>query len=904
MVFGIPSAARLTEGWGRRKASVISPRQKGHCYYRSRSFAPLTPSLFLAAAAILAVACPCEAVQSQATREALGFSPSPSSNSDVGKPAATNTGERLLLDVNAPPTQAQPPGQQSLPLGLRPQLPGSQLQGLGLQTQLPGAEGEEPGKEKEKEEEELSRIERLISGEGTRDTNDASLKLRQYGYEVFQKSISTFAPVSDVPVGPDYLIGPGDAFTINVWGRVDTRVTVIVDRNGQIVLPEVGALRVWGMKFGALESYLRSEMSRKFSDFKLSVTMERLRTIQVFVIGEATAPGTYTISSLSTVINALCAAGGPSKNGSLRKVRLLRSGGDSNEVDLYAFLLAGDRRHDARLQDGDTIHIPLIGPVVAVAGDVKRPAIYEMAGPMSLQEALDLAGGATFAGWLQRVQVERVENHRRRIVADFNLSDQASQPEQSRALAMVVQDGDLIKVLSIDDRRENVVTLEGHVVRPGIYEWKPGMKLRDVLLSYDVMQPQPNLSEGEIVRLVPPDLHPTIVSFNLGRLMSGDQSENIELAQYDTIHVFKWDERHVETVRISGMVYEPNQYRLTADMRVRDLITRAGGLRKNAYLRKAEVTRSHVSQNGMTTEQINIDLALAMAGDPQQNILLQDYDYLVVRPIPELDFDQTVTINGEVRFPGMYPIRRDETISSLLERAGGYTDKAYLKGAVFTRESAKEVQRRRLNQLANEIEEAMLTGTEQKISGAVDADTVRGQQAALETKKELIAKLRATETDGRVVIKMAPLDELRGSRNDIKLEDKDVLAIPQTPGVVYVVGEVFNQTSLLYEDGATVNYYLRKVGGMTKDADSKQVSVVKADGSVISKQQGHIGQAVSWDKQSNQWVFGGFMTMPLDPGDTIVVPKKLDRFFWLQTTKDVTQVMMQVAITVGIAFAI
>lgn len=813
---------------------------------------------------------------------------------------------------------------------MQPQMPGQQLQGQGQsqgQEPLPpGMEAEKTKEEwerqkKEKEEEEPSTIELLFMSEEEKqepepEPNETLLrlrpklkpkpkvKLRQYGYGIFQKTVDPFMPMLDAPVGPDYLIGPGDAFTINVWGRVDNRVTVVVDRNGQIVLPEVGALKVWGMKFSTLESYLHSEMSRKFSDFRLSVSMERLRTIQVFVIGEATTPGGSTISSLATVINALSVAGGPSKTGSLRRIRLSRNGGDSNEIDLYAFLQAGDRRGDIRLQDGDTIHIPLIGPVVAVGGNVKRPAIYEMGQPVTLREALNFAGGATFAGVLHRVQVERVENHRRRIVADFDLSDQANPAEQNRSMAMTIQDGDLITVLPINDRRENLVTLQGHVVRPGAYEWKRGMKLRNVLSSYDILKPQPNLLDGEIYRLMPPDLHPTVVSFNLGKVMAGDESENLELTEYDTIHIFKWDERHVEAVRISGMVYEPNQYRLVSGMRVRDLITLAGGLRKNAYLNKAEVTRTHITQNGMTTEHVNIDLARAMAGDTQQDILLKDYDYLVIRPIPELEFDQIVTIKGEVRFPGMYPIRRDESLSSIIARAGGYTDKAYLQGAVFTRQSAKEVQRRRLDQMVSQIEESMLTGTEQKIAGAVDAETVKSQEVALGAKKELIAKLRTTPVDGRVVIRMVPLDELKDSKSDIKLEDKDELTIPQTPGVVYVVGEVFNQTSLLYEDGATVNYYLRKVGGMTKDADDKQVSVVKADGSVISRQQDNVGQMVSWDKHDNRWVFGGFMTLPLDPGDTIVIPKKLDRFFWLQTTKDVTQVMMQVAVTVGIAFAI
>ena len=234
--------------------------------------------------------------------------------------------------------------------------------------------------------------------------------------------MTTFAPVANIPIGPDYVIGPGDCFTLTLWGRIDGQHIVQVDRSGQIVLPEVGALQVWGMRFSEMESYLQHELSRKFTDFRMSVAMDRLRTVQVFVVGDVSAPGTYTVSPLSTAINALFAAGGPTKNGTLRKIRLSRNGQEPVEMDLYDFLLGGNKSKDVRLQDGDTVFVPLIGPVVGVAGNVKRPGIYEMAGPMSLRQVLDLAGGVTFSGWLQRVQVERVQNHERRIVVDFDIS--------------------------------------------------------------------------------------------------------------------------------------------------------------------------------------------------------------------------------------------------------------------------------------------------------------------------------------------------------------------------------------------------------------------------------------------------------------------------------------------------
>jgi protein involved in polysaccharide export with SLBB domain len=430
------------------------------------------------------------------------------------------------------------------------------------------------------------------------------------------------------------------------------------------------------------------------------------------------------------------------------------------------------------------------------------------------------------------------------------------------------------------------------------------MRLTDLLTSYDVLEPQPNLDYGEIERLVPPDLHPKIVPFNVGRLLAGVEPENLELAQYDTIRVFRWDEKNYEAVTVSGMVFDPNHYRLVPGMRVKDLIDAAGGLRKNAYTRQAEITRRHISQSGMNTEKIEVSLEEALMGDPEQDILLRDYDFLVVRPIPELEFDLTAEITGEVKFPGIYPVRRGETLSSLIERAGGYTERAYLQGAVFTRESAREIQRRRLEQLMRQVEESMLGAAEARLAGATDAETVKAEQASVETKKELLAKLRATEITGRVVVRLAPLEEFRGTAHDIELESEDSLTIPSMPSVVHVVGEVFNETSLLYEEGATLSYYLQRVGGATKEADEKELSVIKADGSVISKAQGKRSKLVFWHADSKSWLFGGFMNMKLEPGDTIVVPRKLDRFQWIKNTRDITQIVFQIAVAAGVVLAI
>jgi protein involved in polysaccharide export with SLBB domain len=743
---------------------------------------------------------------------------------------------------------------------------------------------------------ERSAIEKLLAGELE---TEVSKELKQFGYDVFDVNVSTFAPIEDVPVGGDYVVGPGDTFVVTLWGRVNEQYRVMINRNGEVALPEIGMVRVSGMTFDAMESFLQDQFSRKHTDFRMAVTMGRLRSIRAFVVGEAKAPGSFTVSSLSTVINALFAAGGPSKNGSLRNIRLSRTGQERVIIDLYDFFLGGDKSKDLRLQDGDTIFIPLIGPVVGVAGNVKRPAIYELKEEKTLGEVLELAGGVTYAGWLQRVQIERVEEHERRIVADFDLTEAGVGAGREAP----IKDGDLVNVFAVTPYQENVVYLEGHVLRPGKYEVHEGMKLSDIITSYKSLLPGANMEHAEIARLVEPDYHPVIIPVNLGRLLAGYSSEDVELKRYDTITVYRWDEQGKKSVTVSGMVYRPGEYRYYDGMTVSELLEAAGGPEKNAYLKSAELTRRNITQTGMETQKIDIDLRRVLEKDPEHDLLLQDYDHLIVRSIPELEFDRFVEIQGEVMFPGRYPIIRGERLSSLIERAGGYTNRAYLKGAVFTRQSAKIVQRRRMDRLISEIEEAVLTSTDIAISGALDQETVETQQLSLKAKRELLAKLRAAQIDGRVVVRLSDVERLRGSRHDLELEKGDVLQIPETPGVVHVVGQVFNPTSILYDPSWSVEYYLTKVGGVKKEADEKQISVIRADGSVVSIAQKDHGK-VSWDSDVNAWNFGGFMSMKLNPGDTIVVPYKLDRFLALKTTKDIATTVFQLALAAGVVAAL
>ncbi|MBW2072878.1 MAG: SLBB domain-containing protein, partial [Deltaproteobacteria bacterium] len=407
-------------------------------------------------------------------------------------------------------------------------------------------------------EEELSPVEKIMSGE---IPTEISRELRQYGYDFFTEEISAFTPLSDIPVGNDYVIGPGDNFEIHLWGKVEQSYSVTVNRDGQIILPRIGAVTVSGLTYSEMKRHLDHKFREYYPDFDMTITMGQLRTIQVYVVGEAQNPGTYSLSSLSTVITALFATGGPNKNGSMRHIRLLRNGQQVKEIDLYDFFLKGNKRQDARLEPGDTIFIPVIGPVVGVAGNVKRPAIYEMKGSQTIGQAIEMAGGLLPIGHLQNVVVERIQGHKQRVVKSFNLDPTAQSAEKN--LQTLLSDGDVIKIYPIYKKLDKVVYLEGNVKYPREYELKPGMRVSDLIPSYDALLPESYMEQAEIIRLAPPDLHPEIIQFNLGRMLQGSRDDNPLLQDLDRVRVYnRWEKKQLPQVTIKGEVRNPGSYRL------------------------------------------------------------------------------------------------------------------------------------------------------------------------------------------------------------------------------------------------------------------------------------------------------------------------------------------------------
>lgn len=725
--------------------------------------------------------------------------------------------------------------------------------------------------------------------------------LRQFGYDFFKNSLASLTVTENLPVGSDYVIGPGDSIRIDVWGSITARYEPTVDRNGEVLIPRIGAVKLWGLTYGQARDAIDKAFARYYKGYELNVTLGSLRSIQVYVVGEVETPGAYSVSSLATVVNALAAAGGPSKNGSLRSIRVSRPGTEPRVIDLYDMFLNGDRSGDVRLQNGDTVFVPVIGSVAAIAGEVRRPGIYELKGATSLTRLVALAGGITATGDTGRIQLERIEGNSARVVLDYEPKGGDLEAELAR---VELKDRDMVTVFPIFDAVRRVVTLTGNVTRPGAYQLKEQMRVKDILPDPSVLLPESYLESAEITRLALPDYRREVVTFNLRAAMQGDPKENLVLQEQDTVRVFsraEMMEKH--TVSISGSVLNPGAYEYFPRMTVRDLVTAAGSPRRNAFLGSAELTRINVNGDGAKSTRLEVNLEKAMAGDPSHNLLLQSDDVLIVRSIENwLDAnDRFVTIRGEVKFPGSYSIAKGERLSSVIARAGGYTEHACLKGAKFTRRAVREEQQKRMEEVIARTEQDILRKQAELSSVAASREELESTRVALDGLMRSLSKLKSSRAEGRVVIRLAEVEALEHSPYDLELEGGDELLIPATPSVVSVMGSVYNPTSFLHISERDVAYYLERAGGATRDAELDDMYIIKADGSVFSRQQSSFG--IRWDDYSRRWTFGGFLSSTLDPGDTLVVPQRLERIAWMREIKDITTILAQIAVTAGVIIA-
>ncbi|MHC1696839.1 MAG: SLBB domain-containing protein [Geobacteraceae bacterium] len=749
------------------------------------------------------------------------------------------------------------------------------------------------------EEAELSSLEKMVfvdemaAQKGLRSPYQPK-ELLQFGYNYFRPSAVGFAPLTDIPVSADYVVGPGDRIILNLWGSIEGTFDLEVNRSGEIAIPTVGTVRVWGVPYGQLPDVIMNRLSQDYKDFSLNITMGKLRIMKVFVVGEVQSPGDYNLSSLATVINALSAAGGPRKTGSLRNILIRRGGKVVDTVDLYDFFLKGDKSRDIRLQPGDTIFVPVIGRVAGIAGNVKRPAIYELRDEKNLKDLMALAEGVLPTGYLQRIQLSRIDAHEQKVVADFNLDPKGSDASLAKTMEGIpIRDMDIVRIFNIDTKLRNHVRLEGHVLRPGDVAFKQEMRISDLVKKEELLSEYFDGSV-QVTRLHPPDDRPGIFFVDLAKALDGDPLHNVELKEFDSVKVFsRWQMKEMPKVVVNGDVQNPGEYQLFAGMTVKDLVLVAGNLKESAFTANAEVSRLDNTGKTVAARTISIDLEKALQGDPAENLVLAPFDHLTIRTIPNWteEKDRFITLKGEFVFPGVYPIFKGERLSAVIARAGGFTAKAYLKGARFTRESLREIQQIRMDEEIGRAEREILKKQAELASTASSKEEIDANRAALEGLKRQLDLLKNRRAEGRLITRVMPLERLKGGRFDLEMKGGDALFVPADPAAVNVIGQVYNPSSIIFAFDEDVDYYLEQVGGPTQEADEGGMYLVKADGTVVSK------------KQSSGIFSTGFLSREVESGDTIVVPQQYEKTAWMRNIKDIATILGQIALTAGVIVA-
>jgi protein involved in polysaccharide export with SLBB domain len=719
-----------------------------------------------------------------------------------------------------------------------------------------------------------------------------SSKLKRFGSEVFTNRDdpthgglgSRTVPV-DLPIGPDYVLGTGDGLTINLWGGISQNFARVIDREGKIALPEAGSLVVAGLTLQQARSSIESALKPQYHNAQVDVTIGRLRTVRVYVVGDVQRPGAYDVSSLSTPLNAIYQAGGPTSVGSLRIVRHYRGQQLIREVDLYSFLLNGVRMDDERLQAGDTLLIPPAGPQVAIFGMVKRPAIYELKGSSTLKDVLDEAGGATVAAALDHITIERIEPNKQRetVTLESKPSDTA-ESVRAQIATFDVKDGDRIHIAAILPYSERAIYVEGHVVRPGKFPFRDGMQLSDVLHSYQDLLPEP-AAKGDLVRLVAPDFHPETIQFDVADALIGNA--NLPLQPFDTIRILGRYEVDAPQVSIRGEVLRPGTYALTFDMTPMKLVNMAGGFKRDALLSSADLA-SYTVQDGKKV--ISQRASLHIRSDEFGTVPLKPGDILTIHQLSGWnDIGASVILQGEVTYPGSYGLQEGERLSSVLRRAGGFRDTSYTPGAILIRSQVKELEEKTKTELIREIETTSASarlapslGNGQEQAALMQAATV--QQA------EVLQHLKTQPASGRLVIHISSdINSWANTPADIEMHTGDVLTVPKRPGFVLVSGQVYNASALTYVPGKEAGWYLRRAGGTNEAANRKEILVIRANGSIIGR-------------RSGEWYDPNVLSTHLEPGDVIVVPQKIigGSLFW-KNLLTVAQIASSIAFTAGIA---
>jgi protein involved in polysaccharide export with SLBB domain len=746
-----------------------------------------------------------------------------------------------------------------------------------------------------------------------------------FGQSLFVQAPSTFSPVDFMQVPSDYIIGPGDELQIRVWGQVEASLRVIVDRSGQIYIPQVGQISVAGIHYGDLEQHLKSEISRTFKNFYVTASIGRLRSIQIIVVGNARYPGTYTISSLSTLVNAIFASGGPTPQGSLRHIQVRRDGATITDFDFYDLLIKGDKSKDVRLLPGDILYIPHVGPLVAVSGSVNSSAIYEMKDNSTLYDLIEIAGDLSTVADTNKITVDRFVDHQARKTLEF--------PYDAQSRALPLQDGDIVRVFSIVPRFEDTVTLRGNVANPGRYPWKPGMRISDLIpdvqalltrrywrnraaivngraTEYPVQAPPPQTqnnrstsnqqpSDGTAPNSTatpgvsdstqnpnfPETLPDAAGSSNLADALYAQNGQNPSGSDSSkTGNPPTGSQPPSQAVSSNPNNPNPNT--------VKDIAEDVRRYAPEINWDYAIIQR--VNPNDLTSKLVWMSPRKAiLEHDEASNLELQPGDIVTIFSqrdisVPQTERSQYVIVEGEVVRAGVYKLENNETLRSILQRAGGLTPNAYVYGSQLTRESARVDQQKSLDQLATTMEVQI-----RQSAVSVAASTSPGELPQLLAAQEaIVAQLRNTRASGRVALPVRPKDKSLTDFPDMVLEDSDRLSIPHTPSTVSVVGDVYNPGSFIFESRNTAGAYLDLAGKGKPQSDLHHAFVLRANGIVVAA-----------NNVNGLFTGAKFERLRLYPGDQIVVPYKLPTGAFVRGLRDWTQIMSQLALT-GAALSI
>jgi polysaccharide export outer membrane protein len=687
--------------------------------------------------------------------------------------------------------------------------------------------------------------------------NSIGRALPIFGASLFNSPVDGFVQTENVPVPTDYVVGPGDELRIELYGQVNQQRTVTVDRSGDISYPDVGTVHVAGVPYAQLQQFLQQQLSRVYRNFQLNVNLGQLRSIQVLVSGYARRPGNFTVSSLSTLLNALFASGGPSPQGTLRDIELIRAGSATVHFDLYDLLLHGDKSHDVKLQPGDVIFIPPVGGQVAIAGSVDSPAIYETLRDTTVEQAIALAGGKTSVALGSQVRIDRIYQHAMRSVLDVD-------PKQMSSL--VVENGDIVSVATILDRYRDAVTLRGNVAFPGRYVWRAGMKILDLVPSREQLITREyyrnrNALGNTALGIVPLDTQGSL------RLNGGDA------ATQSAVNAVQSGNTTASTggSSVANAQTSSNNY-FSAQT---DVVLSAPDLDWDyAVIERLE-------QQTLKTVLIPFNPGkLYKDGDMSQNLELESGDVVTFfstadLKVPNSQQTRYVKLEGEFVASGVYSVEPGETLRHLLTRAGGFTSDAYLYGSEFTRQSTRRVQQQRLNEYADSLEAELSVISANSNARAISTTDAAAGQASVLDAREAIARFRRIVPLGRIVLQVLPDSRSIDSVPDLPLEDGDRFIVPRVPSTVVVEGQVYSANAFVFERGHKERDYLREAGGPDRNADRKRTFILRADGSVYSRQYGNV------DKAS------------IFPGDTVVVPPQLDRRALLRNLIDISTVVGQ-----------